>query len=164
DRSDPEHYFDLEVNKLVTKKELGEIIDKCIKKHGFTKTAIVLDKIKELGFRYSTRGAITISVSDMIIPDVKQKFIKETESKIEQITKMYKRGLISEDERYTSVVQAWTETGEELTKALMASLDEFNPIYMMSKSGARGNISQIKQLSGMRGLMADTQGDRKSVV
>ena len=158
DRSDPEHYFDLEVNKLVTKKELGEIIDKCIKKHGFTKTAIVLDKIKELGFRYSTRGAITISVSDMIIPDVKQKFIKETESKIEQITKMYKRGLISEDERYTSVVQAWTETGEELTKALMASLDEFNPIYMMSKSGARGNISQIKQLSGMRGLMADTQG------
>ncbi|HOQ07470.1 MAG TPA: DNA-directed RNA polymerase subunit beta' [Clostridiales bacterium] len=158
DRSDPDHYFDLEVNRLVTKKELGEIIDKCIKKHGFTKTAVVLDKIKEFGFRYSTKGAITISVSDMIIPDVKQKFIDETEAKIEQITKMYKRGLISEDERYASVVQAWTETGEELTKALMASLDQFNPIYMMSKSGARGNISQIKQLSGMRGLMADTQG------
>ena len=158
DRSDPDHHFDLEVNRLVTKKELGEIIDKCIKKHGFTKTAVVLDKIKEFGFRYSTKGAITISVSDMIIPDVKQKFIDETEAKIEQITKMYKRGLISEDERYASVVQAWTETGEELTKALMASLDQFNPIYMMSKSGARGNISQIKQLSGMRGLMADTQG------
>jgi len=158
DRSDPDHHFDLEVNRLVTKKELGEIIDKCIKKHGFTKTAVVLDKIKEFGFRYSTKGAITISVSDMIIPDVKQKFIDETEAKIEQITKMYKRGLISKDERYASVVQAWTETGEELTKALMASLDQFNPIYMMSKSGARGNISQIKQLSGMRGLMADTQG------
>ena len=158
DRSDPEHYFDLEINMLVTKKELGQIIDKCIKVHGFTETAIVLDKIKELGFKYSTKGAITISVSDMIIPDVKKKFIDETEAKIEQITKMYKRGLISEDERYASVVQAWTETGEELTKALMASLDQFNPIYMMSKSGARGNISQIKQLSGMRGLMADTQG------
>ncbi|HEY8349424.1 MAG TPA: DNA-directed RNA polymerase subunit beta' [Clostridia bacterium] len=158
DRTDPDHYFDLEIDRLVTKKELGQIIDKCIKVHGFTETAIVLDKIKELGFKYSTKGAITISVSDMIIPDVKKKFIDETEAKIEQITKMYKRGLISEDERYASVVQAWTETGEELTKALMASLDQFNPIYMMSKSGARGNISQIKQLSGMRGLMADTQG------
>ena len=119
---------------------------------------IVLDKIKDLGFKYSTRGAITISVSDMIIPDVKKKFIDETEAKIERITKDYKRGLISKDERYTKVIQAWTETSEELTKALMDSLDSFNPLYMMSESGARGSISQIKQLSGMRGLMADTQG------
>ena len=158
DRSDPEHCFDLEINQLVTKKELGQIIDRCIKVHGTTKTAMVLDKMKELGFSYSTKGAITISVSDMVIPDVKKKFIDETEARIENITKMYKRGLISEDERYASVIQAWTETGEELTKALMDSLDRFNPIYMMTKSGARGSISQIKQLSGMRGLMADTQG------
>jgi DNA-directed RNA polymerase subunit beta' len=158
DRSDPEHCFDLEINELVTKKELGRIIDRCIKVHGTAKTAIVLDKIKELGFRYSTKGAVTISVSDMVIPDVKKRFIDETEARIENITKMYKRGLISEDERYASVIQAWTDTGEELTKALMDSLDEFNPIFMMSKSGARGSISQIKQLSGMRGLMADTQG------
>ena len=158
DRSDPDKQFDLEITQLVTKKELGKIIDKCIKVHGTTETAIVLDRIKALGFKYSTRGAITVSVSDMVIPDVKKKFIDETEAKIENITKMYKRGLISEEERYTSVIQAWTDTGENLTKALMETLDHFNPIFMMSQSGARGSISQIKQLSGMRGLMADTQG------
>ncbi len=158
DRSDPDKQFDLEITQLVTKKELGKIIDKCIKAHGTTETAIVLDRIKALGFKYSTRGAITVSVSDMVIPDVKKKFIDETEAKIENITKMYKRGLISEEERYTSVIQAWTDTGENLTKALMETLDRFNPIFMMSQSGARGSISQIKQLSGMRGLMADTQG------
>ncbi len=158
DRSDPDKLFDLEITQIVTKKELGRIIDKCIKVHGTTETAIVLDKIKSLGFKYSTKGAITVSVSDMVIPDVKKKFIDETEAKIENITKMYKRGLISEEERYTSVIQAWTDTGENLTKALMDTLDRFNPIFMMSESGARGSISQIKQLSGMRGLMADTQG------
>jgi DNA-directed RNA polymerase subunit beta' len=158
DRSDPDKQFDLEITQLVTKKELGKIIDKCIKAHGTTQTAIVLDRIKALGFKYSTKGAITVSVSDMVIPDVKKKFIDETEAKIENITKMYKRGLISEEERYTSVIQAWTDTGENLTKALMDTLDRFNPIFMMSDSGARGSISQIKQLSGMRGLMADTQG------
>jgi len=158
DRSDPEKIFDLEITQLVTKKELGNIIDKCIKAHGTTETAIVLDKIKDLGFKYSTRGAITVSVSDMVIPDVKQKYIAETEEKIESITRDYKRGLISETERYNSVIQAWTRTGENLTQALMDTLDRFNPIYMMSQSGARGSISQIKQLSGMRGLMADTSG------
>ncbi len=158
DRSDPEKLFDLEVTKLVTKKELAKIIDKCIKVHGTTQTAIVLDKVKTLGFKYSTKGAITVSVSDMVIPDVKKKYIDETETKIENITKMYKRGLISEEERYNSVIQAWTETGENLTQALLATLDRFNPIFMMSQSGARGSISQIKQLSGMRGLMADTSG------
>ncbi len=158
DRSNPDNLFNLEITQLVTKKELGKIIDKCIKVHGTTETAIVLDRIKALGFKYSTRGAITVSVSDMVIPDVKKKFIDETEAKIENITKMYKRGLISEEERYTSVIQAWTDTGENLTKALMETLDRFNPIFMMSQSGARGSISQIKQLSGMRGLMADTQG------
>jgi len=158
DRSDPDKQFDLEITQIVTKKELGKIIDRCIKVHGTTETAIVLDKIKSLGFKYSTKGAITVSVSDMVIPDVKKKFIDETEAKIENIMKMYKRGLISEEERYTSVIQAWTDTGENLTKALMDTLDRFNPIFMMSQSGARGSISQIKQLSGMRGLMADTQG------
>lgn len=158
DRSNPERLFELEVTKLVTKKELGRIIDKCIKAHGTTETAIVLDRIKTLGFKYSTRGAITVSVSDMVIPDVKKKYIDETEEKIESITKMYKRGLISEEERYNSVIQAWTETGENLTQALLDTLDRFNPIFMMSESGARGSISQIKQLSGMRGLMADTSG------
>ncbi|MEN6315607.1 MAG: DNA-directed RNA polymerase subunit beta' [Clostridiaceae bacterium] len=158
DRSDPEKLFELEVTKLVTKKELARIIEKCIKVHGTTETAIVLDRIKQLGFKYSTRGAITVSVSDMVIPDVKKKYINDTEDKIENITKMYKRGLISEEERYNSVIQAWTETGENLTQALMDTMDKFNPIFMMSDSGARGSISQIKQLSGMRGLMADTSG------
>jgi DNA-directed RNA polymerase subunit beta' len=158
DRSDPEKMFDLEVDTLVTKKELGKIIDRCIKVHGTTETAIVLDKIKTLGYRYSTKGAITVGITDMVIPEVKQKYIKETEQKIENITKMYKRGLISEEERYNSIIQAWTETGENLTQALLQTLDKFNPIFMMSQSGARGSISQIKQLSGMRGLMADTSG------
>ena len=157
-RSTPDKLFDLEITFLVTKKELGRIIDKCIKVHGTTATAEVLDRIKALGFKYSTRGAITVSVSDMVIPDVKKRYIDETEAKIDNITKMYKRGLISEEERYNSVITAWTETGENLTQALLQTLDRFNPIFMMSQSGARGSISQIKQLSGMRGLMADTQG------
>ena len=158
DRSDAEKLFNLEVDTLVTKKELGKIIDRCIKVHGTTETAIVLDKIKTLGFRYSTKGAVTIGVSDMVIPEVKRKYIEETEEKIDNISRMYKRGLISEEERYNSVIQAWTETGENLTQALLDTLDKFNPIFMMSQSGARGSISQIKQLSGMRGLMADTSG------
>ena len=158
DRSDPEKAFDLEIMFLVGKKELGKIIDKCIKVHGTTETAIVLDKIKSLGFKYSTRGAITISVSDMVIPEVKAKYLKETEAKIENIVKQYKRGLISDDERYNSVISAWTETAENIQVALIDNLHKLNPLYMMSNSGARGNINQIKQLAGMRGLMADTSG------
>lgn len=158
ERSSDDQMFDLEVNFLVTKKELGKIIDKCIRKHGTTETAIVLDKIKSLGFKFSTRGALTVSVSDMIIPDVKEKYLKETEERVENIMKQYKRGLISEEERYNSVITAWTETVDNIATALFASMDKFNPIYMMSHSGARGNPSQIKQLAGMRGLMADTSG------
>ncbi|NJD04044.1 MAG: DNA-directed RNA polymerase subunit beta', partial [Ruminiclostridium sp.] len=157
-RSNPDNLFNLEITFLITKKELGRVIDKCIKVHGTTATAVVLDRIKALGFKYSTRGAVTVSVSDMVIPNVKAKYISDTEEKIDNITKMYKRGLISEEERYNSVIAAWTETGENLTQALLQTLDKFNPIFMMSQSGARGSISQIKQLSGMRGLMADTQG------
>lgn len=158
DRSDPDKIFDLEVDFLVGKNELKKIIDKSIKVHGTTKTAILLDKIKELGFKYSTKGAITINISDMVIPEVKAKYIKETEEKIEKITKQYKRGLISDEERYNSVIAAWTEASENITRALINNLDRFNPVYMMSQSGARGNINQIKQLAGMRGLMADTSG------
>ena len=158
DRSDPSKLFDLEVTFLVGKKELGKIIDKCIKVHGTTETAIVLDRIKALGFKYSTRGAVTISVSDMVIPEVKAKFLKETDDRIENITKQYKRGLISDEERRNSVITAWTETTENITTALINNLGKMNPLYMMSNSGARGNINQIKQLAGMRGLMADTSG------
>ena len=158
DRTNPETAFELEVNSLVGKSELGKIIDRCIKVHGTTKTAILLDDVKALGFKYSTKGAITISVSDMVIPEVKAKYIKETEDRIEKIIRQYKRGLISDDERYNSVIASWTETSENITQALIENLDEFNPVYMMSQSGARGNINQIKQLAGMRGLMADTQG------
>jgi DNA-directed RNA polymerase subunit beta' len=157
-RSDKSKLFDLEVNFLVGKKELGKIIDKCIRVHGTTKTAVILDKIKSLGFKYSTKGAITISVSDMVIPKIKKQYLAETEVTIDNIVKQYKRGLISDEERYNSVIATWTETGENITKALIDNLDRFNPVYMMSQSGARGNINQIKQLAGMRGLMADTSG------
>ncbi len=158
DRTVPEDMFELEANFLVGKTELRKIIDKSIKVHGTTDTAKLLDKIKGLGFKYSTKGAITISVSDMVIPEVKARHIKETEEKIENITKQYKRGLISNDERYNSVISAWTEASENITQALIDNLDRFNPVYMMSQSGARGNLNQIKQLAGMRGLMADTSG------
>lgn len=158
DRTDKDKILDLEVNFLVDRKALQKIIDRCIKIHGTTKTAVVLDRIKTLGFRYSTKGAITIGITDMIIPEVKKRYVSEAESKIDNIMKQYKRGLISEQERYNAVIAAWTETGENITDALMENLDKFNPLYMMSTSGARGNVNQIKQLAGMRGLMADTQG------
>ncbi|MDQ2086686.1 DNA-directed RNA polymerase subunit beta' [Herbivorax sp. ANBcel31] len=158
DRTNTDTAFDLEVNFLVGKSGLRDIIDKSIKVHGATKTAVLLDDIKALGFKYSTKGAITISVSDMVIPEVKAKHIQETEDRIEKIIKQYKRGLISDEERYNSVIASWTEASESITQALIDNLDRFNPVYMMSQSGARGNINQIKQLAGMRGLMADTQG------
>ena len=158
DRSEPGREFDLEINFLVDRKGLGKIIDKCIKAHGTTDTAVLLDKIKALGFKYSTRGAITISVSDMVIPEIKKRYLNETEERIENIIKQYKRGLISDEERYNSVISAWTETVDNVTQALMSNLDKFNPVYMMAHSGARGNVNQIRQLAGMRGLMADTSG------
>ncbi|MEN8907066.1 MAG: DNA-directed RNA polymerase subunit beta', partial [Clostridiales bacterium] len=158
DRSDPEKIFDLEIDFIVDRKALGKIIDKSIKVLGTTNTAKILDKIKELGFKYSTKGAITISVSDMVIPEIKQRYIDETEKKIEGIFRQFKRGLISEEERKNSVIAAWTKTVDDVTQALMANLDRFNPVYMMAYSGARGNVNQIRQLAGMRGLMADTSG------
>ncbi len=157
-RSDPGRKHELEINFLVGRPELSKIIDRSIRVHGTTETAILLDKIKSLGFKYSTKGAVTIGISDMVIPEIKQQYLKETGEKIDSIVKQYKRGLISDDERYKAVIAAWNETSENITKALMDNLDRFNPVFMMSKSGARGNISQIRQLAGMRGLMANTSG------
>ena len=158
DRTDPETMFNLEVDFLVGKKELSKIIERCINVNGANKTAIVLDEIKKLGFKYSTRGAITIGVSDMIIPEIKQRYLEETDKKVEMITRQYRRGLITEEERKNAVINAWNKTTEDVKDALIASMDKFNPVFMMSNSGARGNINQIRQLGGMRGLMADTSG------
>jgi len=158
DRTNPETMFNLEVDFLVGKKELGIIIERCIKVNGAHKTALVLDEVKRLGFKYSTKGAITIGVSDMIIPEVKQKYLEETDKKVEMIQRQYRRGLITEEERRNAVINAWNKTTEDVKNALIASMDKFNPVFMMSNSGARGNINQIRQLAGMRGLMADTSG------
>ncbi len=158
DRSDPEHELDLEVGFLVTKKELGKIIAKAIEKHGFTDTAELLDQLKSLGYKFSTRGAITISVSDMVIPKEKYEYIHATENRIADIEKQFKKGFITDDERYRLVVNEWTKTTKDVTAALENALDRFNPIYMMAHSGARGSMNQIRQLAGMRGLMANTAG------
>ncbi len=158
DRTDPEHCFDHEINFQVGKKQLGDIIDRCIKKHGFTISAEVLDSIKALGYKYSTRGAITISVADMTVPGKKYELIRETENEVVKIERQYKRGFITDDERYRLVVSEWEKTTKDVTEALSNALDEYNPIYMMANSGARGSMNQIRQLAGMRGLMANTSG------
>ncbi|ENK0840458.1 DNA-directed RNA polymerase subunit beta' [Clostridium sporogenes] len=158
DRAIPENKLKLEVDFLVSKKTLGGIITKCYMKHGATKTSIMLDKIKAKGYHYSTIGAITISTSDMVVPEAKRELLQNTEKQVEKIQKMYRRGFISEEERYEKVIDLWTKTTEDVANALMASLDSFNPIYMMADSGARGSKSQIKQLAGMRGLMANPSG------
>ncbi|AEM73929.1 DNA-directed RNA polymerase subunit beta' [Caldicellulosiruptor acetigenus] len=158
DRSKRENLLKYEIDTLVDKKMLGKIIDRCIKVYGNTRTAEILDEIKELGFKFSTRGAITISVSDMVIPEVKQKLIAEAEQKVENIEKLYRHGLISDEERYEQVISIWNQTKDKLTEELIQSLDEFNPIFMMANSGARGSKNQISQLAGMRGLMANPSG------
>ncbi len=142
----------------VDKKLLGKIVDKVFRKYGNTDTAIVLDEIKRLGFKYSTLGAITVSVSDMDIPKAKKGLLKQAGEMVDKIDKMWRRGLISEDERYNKVIETWKETTDAVTKALMDNLDRMNPIFMMANSGARGSVNQIRQLAGMRGLMADTSG------
>ncbi len=145
------------VNKI-DKKQLGKIIDRCIKVFGTSQAAIVLDKIKATGFKYSTRGAITVSVSDAIIPPVKAELISKAESRIEKITRDFRRGFLSDDERLNKVVETWNSTTKEVSNALKDNLDEFNPIFMMADSGARGSMSQITQLAGMRGLVSNTAG------
>jgi DNA-directed RNA polymerase subunit beta' len=157
-REDPEKIFDLEITNVAKKSELKKIIDRCIKVHGITKTAEVLDMIKAQGYKYSTKGAITISVSDMEIPPEKAELVHKADVEVEKITKHFRRGLISDDERYAQVVSVWNSTTNEVTKALQQNLSAFNPINMMAVSGARGSIDQIRQLCGMRGLMANTTG------
>jgi len=158
DRTNPAERFNLEVDFLVTKGTLGGVIDRCYVKHGPTKTSVMLDNIKSTGYHYSSIGAITIAASDMIVPQRKYELLEETDKTVDRIEKMFRRGLISEEERYDRVIQKWTDTTEEVANALMDSMDKFNPIYMMADSGARGSKSQIKQLAGMRGLMANPSG------
>ena len=158
DRTKEEEKFRYEVDFLVDKKAVGKIINRCINKCGSTQTAEVLDKIKALGFQYSTQAALTVSVSDMEIPPQKQQFLKEAEDQVELITKKFKRGLMTDEERHNKVIEAWNIANDKITDALLKGLGKYNNIYMMANSGARGSNSQIKQLAGMRGLMANPSG------
>ena len=158
DRTKEENLFKYEVDFLVDKKALGKIINRCINKYGATNTAIVLDKIKELGFKYSTIGAITVSVSDMEIPKEKQTILKEAEGTVDEVTKLFRRGLMTDEERHSKVIEAWNKANDKITDVLLENLGKYNNIYMMAHSGARGSINQIKQLAGMRGLMASATG------
>jgi DNA-directed RNA polymerase subunit beta' len=158
DRSVPGNELKPEVDFLVGKKQLKQILEKVINTHGATKTAEVLDAIKSTGYKYSTRAAMTVSISDMTVPPEKPQMIQEAQDTVDRITRNFKRGLITEEERYKEVVETWKETDDKLTRALLDGLDKYNNIYMMADSGARGSDKQIKQLAGMRGLMADTTG------
>ena len=150
--------FGLEIDFLVDKKALGKIIDRCFRRHGNTKTAEVLDHIKALGFKYSTVGGITVAVADMKIPKEKAEYIAQAEKQVDKFEKAYGRGLISDEERYEKVIETWTETTNKVTDALMDGLERMNNIYIMAHSGARGSKNQIRQLAGMRGLMANASG------
>lgn len=158
DRTKEENLLKLEVDFHVGKRELKQILEKYINTHGSTKTAEVLDSIKDLGFRYSTKAAMTVSISDMTVPDAKKDILEKAEEKVEAISKKYRRGLVTDDERYREVIATWKEADDEITDSLLEELDQYNNIFMMADSGARGSDKQIKQLAGMRGLMADTSG------
>lgn len=158
DRSNIEEMFELEINKTVEKDILSGIVDRCYHKYGATETSIVLDKIKDLGFHYATQGALTVSVSDMIVPTEKKELLVKADQEVTKIHRQFRRGLISEEERYERVIDTWNETTDEVTKALRKAWNEFNPVNMMAASGARGSINQIRQLAGMRGLMANPAG------
>lgn len=158
DRTKEENKFKYEVDFLAGKKELGKIIKKCINKHGATQTAILLDNIKDLGYKFSTRGALTVSVSDMTVPPEKPMYLEEAQKAVDHVTKLFRRGLMTDEERYNKVIQAWNVANDKITKALLDNLGRYNNIYMMAHSGARGSTNQIKQLAGMRGLMASTSG------
>ena len=177
DRNDPEHKFDLEwsfavrdpemtriesnddfTQNKVGKKQLGKIIERCIDLHGTSLSSIVLDKIKATGFKFSTKGAVTVAVTDAVIPPAKAEILAEAEKEIDELTLQYNRGLLSNDERSRHVIEIWNKATEDVADALKGNLDEFNPIFMMADSGARGSMSQIRQLAGMRGLIANTAG------
>ncbi|MCR1898675.1 DNA-directed RNA polymerase subunit beta' [Irregularibacter muris] len=158
DRSNPDNEFVLEIDTIVDKKMLSKIADKCFRKLGSATTSMVLDEIKRTGFFYSTKGAVTVGVSDMIVPEKKQELLSSADQEVDKIQKIFRRGLISEEERYEKVISTWTKTTEKVTNALMENLEPLNPINMMASSGARGSKNQIRQLAGMRGLMANPSG------
>ncbi len=158
DRTDSSKQFDLEINFLVKHKQLGDIIDRCIRKHGTTRTSEVLDSIKALGFKYSTKAAITVAVCDATVPPEKKSILADADAQVDKIDKQYKRGMISRAERSRKFISIWNKATDDVTVALQKGLDKYNPIYMMSDSGARGSIAQIRQLAGMRGLIANTSG------
>ncbi len=158
DRTDSEKQFDLEIGFLVRKKELGKIIEKCIRVHGTARTAEVLDKVKSQGFQYSTKGAITVAVADAVIPPQKKEYLAQAEAEVESIKRQFDRGFISEDVRYGRVIKIWNETTQKVKDALNENFGEYNPIFMMADSGARGSMDQIRQLAGMRGLISNTSG------
>ena len=158
DRTNPETFLDYEIAFIVKKKQLGQIIDKCIRVCGLTKTAEVLDKIKATGYQYSTRSALTVAVSDIEVPEEKKSILRQADSDVEKVLKQYRRGFLTNDERYNAVIKIWADASAKVTEAMMDNLGKFNPIFMMADSGARGSVNQIRQLAAMRGLMADTQG------
>ncbi len=158
DRTDPEQIFNFEINFLVTKSQLSQIIEKCIKKHGTTKTSEVLDNIKSQGFKYSTIGAFTVAVSDAVIPEEKATLIAQAQERVDHIQRQYDRGFITRDRRYEEIIAVWKKTTDDVREALRSKFSRKNPIHMMAESGARGSIEQIRQLAGMRGLIANTSG------
>ena len=158
DRTDPEKEFDLEIDFLVMKKNLGKIVARVINVHGLSVAAEVLDYIKATGYKYSTRAAITVSVADVSVPPEKKEILADADKKVENILKSYSRGLLTEEDRYNEVIKVWEKATDDVTEAMKNNFDELNPIYMMAQSGARGNMNQLRQIAGMRGLMADTSG------
>ena len=157
-RNTPDDMFLLEVDEVVGKKQLGKIIDMCYRAHGVTVTATMLDNLKSLGYKFSTRAALTVSVADIIVPESKKTILAEAENQVHRIEREFRRGRLSENERYTSVIKIWEQATNDVTKQVMESLDRYNPINMMADSGARGSVNQIRQLAGMRGLMASPSG------
>ena len=158
DRTKPENEFELEVNFTTAKKQLKKIIDKCIEIHGLDRTAELLDYIKSTGYKYCTTAGITVSMYDVSVPEEKPGLLKEGQDEVDVIAKQYARGLITDKERYTNVIKVWERITDEVAKVMISKFDKLNPIYMMSDSGARGNLAQLRQVAGMRGLMASTTG------
>ena len=158
DRSNPENEFQLEIDFPVSGKKLKEIVANCINTHGLSKSAEVLDYIKATGFKYSTKGAITVSVADVAVPEAKKQILADAEKQVEEVATQFKRGFITNDERYAEVIKIWEDVTDKVADAMKENFDDLNPIYMMAQSGARGNMKQLRQIAGMRGLMANTSG------
>ena len=151
-------YPDGIINEMVGKKVLGRIVEQCYRKLGNEATAVMLDEIKKLGFAYATQAGITVGISDIQVPSRKAAILEAAGAEVDKIEQQFRRGLITEDERYQGIIAIWNKATEDVTEALLESLEKFNPVYMMANSGARGNVQQIRQLAGMRGLMADPSG------